>query len=69
LDKDFATVVDAEYVTQILEGDLDDAVVPDMLRGSLRVKYLEPLRLKFVASNAFQPNRTWGLLGQYRIAE
>lgn len=32
------------YIVQILEGGLDDEVVPDILRGSQRAKFLEPLR-------------------------
>jgi hypothetical protein len=38
-----------KYIAQILEDDFDDEVVPGILRGSQRVKFLEPLRLKFVA--------------------
>lgn len=33
--------VEVQYIVQILEGGLDDEVVPDILRGSQRVKFLD----------------------------
>jgi len=36
---------------------LDDEVVADIPRGSQGVQFLEPLRLKFVARKASQPDR------------